>query len=170
MAQKTSSTTLFVNGWTYIFFNRPDTQNIEYLKFKKPKETERGLIGTSNGPIIAKEGSIDAITTTGKGDQRSIVLYYIDATPLVREIKLPDAHLDKVDVKSGWITKGPGLTFENEVTAVSRTVDPTSFLCATVRDNRGVVCFSPAGSSGQVTYCHDEAVDDVWKTAMLQFA
>jgi hypothetical protein len=168
MSQKTSSSTIIVGAWTFIFFNRPANNDIEYVKFKSPTKAQKGRIGTSGGPIVANEGAIATILVTGSTEARDILLYYISPDLVIKEIKLRDAHLEDVNINSGWIEQGPDLTFEKGVDGAVRSVDASSFVSVSTRNNYPVVSFAPKGQTDTVRYCW-YTDDDGWANTLLKF-
>lgn len=151
---KTTSSTVVVKDWSWIFFNRPDNNDIEYIRFKTPRDATRGKIGSSNGSICANTGAIAAIADTGSTtDAIDIRLYYISPGAVIKETKLPDAHLDGVNPDSGWIEQGSDLTFEKDVPGKVRCVDTNTFLSASISNDRPLVTFADQGEGDAVVYC-----------------
>lgn len=144
MPPKTTSSTLVVGEYTYIFINRPDTQHIDYIRFKKAADAQTGKIGVGSNPIIAAEGPIDSLTFPNN----SIRVYYIEMIKenqhLVREIKLDNANDRKTDPQTQftWRTdKTKDLIFEEKVSLNIRLVDATSFLAVTMRNGQPAVTY-----------------------------
>jgi hypothetical protein len=145
MAPKTTSSTLVVGDYKYIFLNRPDTQHIDYIRFKSPdRDVQTGKIGTSDGQITASEGPIDTLVYG-----QSIRVYYIANTSngnnVVREIKLDKADSDDTDPTKAWTSSGGDLKFEAGVLANWRLVDASSFLAVTSRNAQPALIFKPHG-------------------------
>jgi hypothetical protein len=141
MAQKTTSSSLAVGEYAYIFINRPDTQYIEFIRFKKPEQVQTGKIGRKDASIFAKEGPVDCLSFSDK----SIRVYYIGINAqgqnLVREVKLANADSDDTDPKTGWTEKADDLIFEDKVDMNTRLVDPTSFLAVNRKNGQPVVSY-----------------------------
>lgn len=145
MAPKTTSSTIVVGSYTYIFLNRPDTQHIDYIRFKSPDDDiQTGKIGASSRQIFINEGPINTL----KFPNGSIRLYYIGITGnndnVVREIKLDNADSDDTDPKSGWVwseVSDKDVLFENKVSINNRLVDTSSFLAVTMKNGQPALSY-----------------------------
>jgi len=138
MSQKTTSSTLCVGDWTYIFLNKPETKFIDFIRFKIPTQPQTGLVGIGGSPIVASPGPLASIVYgTENQPEKQIRLYYINESKVIKEIKLENAQDDTTDLVKGWIAtpaKGPtDLQFERAFPSGTRTVDASSFLSASSR-------------------------------------
>jgi hypothetical protein len=145
MAPKTTSSTLVVGDYKYIFLNRPDTQHIDFIRFKSPDgDVQTGKVGTSERQIFTNEGPIDTLVFPN----RSLRLYYIGITGnndnVVREIKLDNADSDDTDPTKAWTwsdTSDKDLIFETKVPRNTRLVDTSSFLAVTMRNGQPALSY-----------------------------
>jgi hypothetical protein len=157
MAPKTTSSTLVIGDYKYIFLNRPDTQHIDYIRFKTPDDNvQPGKIGTSDRQIFTNEGPIDTLVFPN----RSIRLYYIGITAnndnVVREIKLDNADSDDTDPKKAWTwsdNSDKDLLFETKVPINNRLVDTSSFLAVTMRNGQPALSFK-ANNQDMIQYVY----------------
>jgi hypothetical protein len=143
MPPKTTSSTRVAGDYKYIFLNQPETQHIDYIRFKTSnRDVQTGKIGTSEGQIFANEGPIDTLVYG-----QSIRLYYIGNTlkgeNVVREVKLDNADSDDTDPKKAWTWSDEDLKFENEVSINVRRVDTSSFLAVTSKNAQPALTFKP---------------------------
>lgn len=176
MTDKTTSTTLCIGEWTYIFLNKPSTKFIDFIRFKDPSSPAKGVIGTlikdATSPIPCNPGPLDALTiVTDDGSAKHIRLFYIGDDNSVKEIRLQNADAEATDPKTGWLIGGkgssvPGLLFEKQLSIGSRTVDSSSFLSTTIRGSRPVVVFKSAGTEDFMNYAYFDT-NDKWKLEKL---
>ena len=167
MSKKTTSSTIPVGDWTYVFLNRPETSHIDYIRFKTPDKAETGIIGMDGQAIGSKEGPIDTLVF---GGGTNIRLFYIADDDTVSEAKLPNANLDDTDPKKAWATTGDDLTFESSISDATRTVDSTTFLAASVNGGKPVVVYKPKPSKKTpdfIQYC--AWTGSKWTTERLDF-
>jgi hypothetical protein len=171
MSRKTTSSTIPLGPWTYIFLNRPETKHIDYIRFKIPTQAETGIIGVKGTAVPSIEGPID---TTTFGGQKHIRLFYISDDNIVSEAKLPDADRDDTDPKNAWILPADDvsdLKFEKDIQEGTRTVDENVFLSASINsEGYPVVTFkAKAGkkqpTQGFIQYCAWDG--NKWKTEKL---
>lgn len=171
MSERTTSSTVFINGWTYIFLNRPNTNTIDFFKFRKAQEAAsgKGEVGTAEGPLKARPGPISAIVF----NDGSIRLYYTgpgkddSSTAVIREVKLPGAGEVSTNAAKAWLKpeQAPELKFEEDIAWDTRTVDATSFLSASTRidakePQAAVACVTyRLASEKQPRYCYQSATD-----------
>ncbi|ERF72744.1 hypothetical protein EPUS_04797 [Endocarpon pusillum Z07020] len=137
--KRTTSSSVFVNGWTYIFLNRPDTDYIDFFKFKRPADAKnsRGECGAKDGRLEARPGPLSALVFS----DNSIRLYYTGpgkagGDPVLREAKLANAGSDNADPSKDWLKPGPAnkeLAFESDIGWKTRTIDALSFVSASTR-------------------------------------
>jgi len=143
MPPKTTSSTLVVGDYKYIFLNRPDTQHIDYIRFKSPDDdsVQTGKVGTSDRKIFTNEGPIDTLVYA----DGSVRLYYIginaDNQNVVREVKLNNANSDQTDPQTAWTWTDKDLLFENKVLTNTRLVDTSSFLAVTSRNGQPALSY-----------------------------
>jgi hypothetical protein len=142
MTQRAASCTVDVNCFVYTFINRPNTDFIDYIKFKddEPKSVEAGKepvtgkIGTTdkNGkrPIQCSTGPLSCTKIQNEDKSYDIRLYY------VFDNKLREAKLAKVgpgsDLNFGWVaTERPTddkLNITSGLSTPQRAIDQTSYL------------------------------------------
>ncbi|OAP55776.1 hypothetical protein AYL99_09928 [Fonsecaea erecta] len=143
--KRTASTTAVVGEFTYVFLNRPNTDFIDWIRFKDPQNPVRGTIDN----IIAKHGPIASLVFS----DNSIRLYYSGVSEdenfkgklLVRELKFPAANA--TDTSNGWIkpatdasAKKSELNFEENVSEGTRLLNALSFLsCSTKNTPNGLI-------------------------------
>lgn len=182
-SQKTTSTTIIVGPWTYIFLNKPDTIFIEYIRFKDPKKPQSGKVGYPNKSVWCTSGPLDALTFGVDGsDAKSVRLYYVgkydeDTSKdkdniYVREINLENAHSDDTDPSRDWQAtptdkkQSSILKFERDISKNARLADETSLLSATVSGQNPVVIFKAAGEEDFISYNRYDG--DAWISARLK--
>lgn len=178
--QKTTSSTIVVGPWTYIFLNKPDTIFIEFIRFKDPKSAQSGKVGYPTKSVYCASGPIDAITFGTDDGGKHIRLYYIGKyddvgtkdkdSVYVREIKLENAQSDDTDPARDWQAtptdkkQSSNLKFERDISKNARLADETSLLSATVSGGNPVVIFTAAGEDF-VNYAKYDG--DSWGTFRL---
>ena len=135
---RTTSATVYIRGWTYIFLNVPGTDHIDWYRFTSARDVSNGKIAN----LKSKTGPISALVF----DDGSIRLYFAGPVPdsarripglsnltVVREAKLCNAHLAETNPSTDWVENVGEVDFEQEVYFGSRLLDETSFLSASFR-------------------------------------
>ena len=101
-APKTTSDTIVVGDYTYIFLNRPDSDDLDWIRFKDPSNPAKGIIRgrpSVEGPIAAQLFA-----------DNSIKLYYTakaeetEGKACLKELRLLNADKDNTDITNGWQT------------------------------------------------------------------
>jgi len=177
--KRTASTTAVVGEFTYIFLNRPNTDFIDWIRFKDPQNPSRGSIKD----IVAKHGPITSLVFS----DNSIRLYYTGVLEdegnfkgqlVVRELKLPAANAGATDTSNGWIKPATGasakkseLNFEENVGEGTRLLNAVSFLsCSTKQTPDGLIPVVTYRDSSKDHYIYAERNNktNAWSTSQLQ--
>jgi len=155
---RTTSATVYVNPWTYIFLNQPDTNYIDWIRFQDPKKPTNGKIGGDRRqcrPISAYRFDDKSIRLfyTGKISEHSPFAGFTS----IRELRLPAADQETTN-PSNWqnASQAPELTFEHEVVEQLRLSDKSSFLSLSLGNDGGMllpaVVWKTADSSESFEY------------------
>lgn len=169
---KTTSSTSIVGDYTYIFLNKPDTDDINWIRFTDPTKPTSGKIKgheSSEGPIASQVFQ-----------DNSIRLYYSgiseDFAPksAIHEIRLPNAHKEGTDVTNDWVSNQSGdkdIDFETKISEATRLVDGTSFLSCSTKKVDGtlypVITYKTTGKKGFFQYAYKHT-DGSWHAQQLQ--
>jgi hypothetical protein len=141
MTQRAASCTVDVNCFVYTFINRPNTDFIDYIKFKDdaPKDegadkAVTGKIGTTdkNGkrPIQCSTGPLSCTKIQNEDKSYDIRLYYVFDSK-IREAKLAKVGKNS-DLDFGWVAlervTDDRLNIMSGLSSAQRAVDQTSYL------------------------------------------
>lgn len=100
---QTTSDTVTVGSWTYIFINEVSTTYIEFYRFKdNPSNVQKGKVGKSGqaGNVEVVQVAAGALAATQFSE--GLRLYYIVNGDRVHELCLDNAGDDNADLTKAW--------------------------------------------------------------------